>query len=155
MAGRPVEEAGRILRNPRDPRQWMTPDVGYVHDENRACDGSLVEACKGQPPGDRVVFFREETDVILQGQEAAEESLGLLPAPDQGQGVDQPEAAGEKHSLTGGQSIPGVLVRDVAHHEPISHELALDGLDGAEDARIGGREKAHLGDEQQRGIELG
>jgi hypothetical protein len=44
-----VAQLGRILRSPRDPRQWMTPDAGYIHDENRACDGKLVEACPPAP----------------------------------------------------------------------------------------------------------
>lgn len=39
--------------------------------------------------------------------------------------------------------------------EPIPNELALDGLDGADDTRIGRRKESHLWDEQERRIELG
>lgn len=48
-----------------------------------------------------------------------------------------------------------VFLRYVAHHEPIPNELALDGLDGADDTRIGRRKESHLWDEQERRIELG
>jgi hypothetical protein len=40
-------------------------------------------------------------------------------------------------SLAGGKAVDGVVVgHRMALHEPVDHQLALDGLDGADDPRI-------------------
>ena len=55
----------------------------------------------------------------------------------------------------GGKTVDRVVVGGrVALHEPVDHQLALDGLDGADDPRIGRRQEADAGEHEQAGVEL-
>ena len=69
--------------------------------------------------------------------------------------VGQPERAREERAFAFGQAIDlAVVARGVAAEEAFVHQLALDGVDGAADARIFGFEEADQRHQQQRGVEF-
>ena len=102
-----------------------------------------------------VVLLGEHADVVLQAAETLEQLARLLLAADEGKVVDQPERRHQERSLAGGKTVDRVVVgRRIALHEPVDHQLALDGIDGADDPRIVGREEPDAGEHEQAGVEL-
>src|SRR3954454_8062874 len=107
-----------------------------------------------QPVVHLVVLLGEQAEVALEREQPVEQRLSLVAATDQREVDHQPEAAGEERALAWRETVGGVLVGDVPHHEPVLDQIALDRLDGPDDARILWRQKADLRDQQQRRIEL-
>ena len=76
-------------------------------------------------------------------------------APDHVQAVHQPERAGQEGALPPGQPVDRAVVGGaVAQDEPVVHELALHGFDGAHHPRVARREEAHQRDHEHAGVEL-
>ena len=73
--------------------------------------------------------------------------LGLVAPADHREVDHEPEAAGEERTLARRQAVGGVVVGDVPHHEPVLDELALDRLDGPDDAGVVGRQEPDLRDQ--------
>src|ERR1700684_3529722 len=100
----------------------------------------------------RIVFLRQQPNVVAQRQQALEQSPRLLVPPEQHVIVDQPEAAGEESALPRRQAVDrgsGV----VAHHESLAKKLAFDCGDRALDAGIVRRQKADDGNEQKARVQ--
>src|SRR5262245_62902264 len=107
-----------------------------------------------EPLVHRVVLLREQPEVVPKRKQALEQGVCRPATTDQRQVVHQPETAREEGSFARRKPIRGVLVRDVAHHESVAHQLPLNRVDGTHHARIGGGQKPDLWDEQQGGVEL-
>ena len=101
----------------------------------------------------RVVFLRQQADVVAKREKAVEEFTGLVAAAKQDEVVDVPEAARKKCSFTRRQPILG-RIRVIAMDQSIDHQFTPDGLDGSTNARIIGRQETHQRDHQQAGIQL-
>ena len=97
----------------------------------------------------------KHADVVLQATETLEELARFLLAADEREVVDQPERGQEERALAGREAVDRVLVGGrVALHEPVDHQLALDGVDRADDPRIGRREEPDAGEHEQARVEL-
>jgi hypothetical protein len=70
----------------------------------------------------------------------------------QGQGIGQPEGAGQKRSLARRQAID-LWGGGIAGHEAIGHQMPFDRLHGAAHPRIAWGQEAHQWDHQEAGIE--
>lgn len=101
-----------------------------------------------------VPFLAEQANVVAQGQEPFEKFGGLCAAAGAQESVDEPEGAGEKDALGAGQTVVAVF-GSVAQHETVCGQVALDGVDGTQDAGVVRREEADSGDQEQAGIECG
>src|SRR3984893_5212692 len=106
-----------------------------------------------QPPGAGVVFFRQQTDIVAERQQALEKSACLPVAVLQRVVVSEPETAGEEYAFSWRQTIDS-CAGAIAHHEAIHHQFMLDRRDGAAYSRIIRREEAYDRQQQQAGIEL-
>jgi hypothetical protein len=107
------------------------------------------------PAGDRVVFLREQTDVVRQSDEPLEERMCVVVPAEQLVAVAEPERAREEHTLAARQPVGIVgVVRAVAEHEAVPEQLALDRLDRPADARIRSRQEADEWDQQEARVEL-
>ena len=76
----------------------------------------------------------------------------LLAAARHRERVGEPEAARQERPLAGRQPVVGLVGR-VAQHEALVVELAPDGLDRADHARVITRQETDARDQQQRGVE--
>src|SRR5260370_39254595 len=79
--------------------------------------------------------------------------MRLLVAAHHGGIVREPEGSWKKDAFTRRQPVDAAVFLNVAHHKPVPHQLALDGIDGADDARIVYRQEAEQRYHEQRGIE--
>ena len=108
-----------------------------------------------QATGDRVVFLRQEAEVVAQTDQPVEKLTGVVRPAQQRQAVTEPERAGQEGPLPSGEAVHVPrLVRVVPQHEPAFDELALDGLDGAPDTWVVSGQEAHERDHEQTGVEL-
>jgi ubiquinol-cytochrome c reductase iron-sulfur subunit len=60
-------------------------------------------------PTARIVFFRQETNVVARREQALEKFPGIVVAPEQDVIVGEPKTAGEKCPFAGWQSVGGSL----------------------------------------------
>src|SRR4051812_6953198 len=88
------------------------------------------------PLPDRVVFLREQADIIADRDEALEQSPGLLDPADQAETGDQPEAARQEWRFAAGEPVY-VRLGAVSQHKSPDQELAFDRVDRAAQARVG------------------
>src|SRR5262249_38378548 len=58
-----------------------------------------------QPARPDVVLLAQQTDVVPHGEQSLEDAEGLLAPPDEGEGVGEPEGAGEECALSRRQAI--------------------------------------------------
>ena len=70
----------------------------------------------------RLVFLRQQADVIAQGQQAFEQRHRLVAAAEHQISVDQPKAAGKEEALACRQAVLGFL-GVVAQHQTVNYEL--------------------------------
>src|SRR5690348_16489761 len=100
----------------------------------------------------RIVLLGEQSEIVPRpGRSLEEPSRVLLPTHhliDHG----EPERAREEYALIAGEPVDVGLGLE-AQQEAILQELALERLDGADDARVGGRQEAAQGYEEETGVE--
>src|SRR5271155_3538979 len=125
--------------------------MGRGIDDAHMREGLREIAEKAFPPW--IVFLGEEAKVVAQGQQPLEQRDGVLMAANQREAVRQPKRANKESSLTARQPVTAGSCR-VAHDQAIDDQLSFNRLDRADDARILRWQKAELGDQQQRGIEI-
>src|SRR3979490_269741 len=87
----------------------------------------------------RVILLAEQAEVITQRKQPVEKRARIREALLQDIGIDQPEAAGEKHPFPRRKAVISVDV--VAADETIDHEALLDRLQRAEHTRFIRRQK--------------
>ncbi len=97
-----------------------------------------------KPSSMGIVLFRQQANVVLQGNKPLEKLHGFLAASEQHETIDQPKRTNQKDAFTGRQSID-VRFRRIAMDEAVVHQFPLDGFDGADDSRILGGQKATKG----------
>src|SRR5690349_9428807 len=100
----------------------------------------------------RVVLLCKKSDIVAQRQQALEKLAGLLHAPLQDVVVRQPEAAGQKGSLSGRQAVND-LSGVVTHDETVDEKAPLDCLDRSDDARVGRGQEADERQQQEARVE--
>ena len=122
-----------------------------AHDEGEVAEG--LRRVAQLPAGLDAPLLAEEPDVVAQRQQALEQLPGLVAPASPDQGLDQPEGAGQEHPLLAGQPVIA-LCRQVAAQEAVVRQLALDRVDGSDDARIIRREEPHPGQQQEARIQL-
>src|SRR5689334_22115050 len=101
----------------------------------------------------RVIFFREQPDIVAETYQPLEQLFCVVAAAEQQVGIREPETAGEKRAFAGRQSVLR-LAGVVAQHETVGEQLALDRLHGAAIARIIGLEESERREQQQARIEI-
>src|SRR5712692_10850855 len=144
------------LRDPLLPRAVLgRPDAGHqiVGGVDQRHVGERLGEIAEKALCPRVVFLGQQAEIVAQRQQPLEHRLGFLIATDHRERVREPEAAGQERAFLAGQAVVDPL-RPVPQHEPVHHELALDGFDGADDARMGRRQESDLRQQQQRRIEV-
>lgn len=104
------------------------------------------------PAISRIVFLREQPEIVAQRQQAVEQTLGLLAASDGDVGVREPEAAGQEDAFTGFEPVIGDF-RVVAAYEAVDEQVPFDRLDSPDISWIARRDEADLGEQQQAGVE--
>ena len=83
----------------------------------------------------RIVFLRQEADIVAQRHEPLEQLPRLGDASLQDEIVGEPEAAGEKRPFARRQPV-NHLSGVVAQYEPVDDEAPLNRLEGARDPRV-------------------
>ena len=101
-----------------------------------------------------VVLLRQQPDVVRDGARPIHELVGVVDPAAAGVLLDEPERAGQEGMLVAGEPVDAA-VGAVAQQEAVAHERALHLGDGAEHARVVVGAEAHLGQEQQRRVDLG
>ncbi len=102
-----------------------------------------------------VVLLRHQTQVVAQLEQPLEQRSRVVDPAQQHIGVGQPETAGQEGSLARRQAVRH-LGGVVAHEQAVrGHQLALDRLDRRHEDGVVGLDEAHLGQEQQAGVEIG
>gem|GEM_PF-5584553 len=99
-----------------------------------------------------VVLFRQQPQVVAQGQQTVEKPLRIAQPALHDVGVRQPETARQEDALLALQPVVGILDRIPAQQAAV-HEFAFDRVYGARHARIACRQKAHLRDQQQARVQ--
>src|SRR5262249_17223125 len=122
---------------------------GTDESEMREC---LREVAK-LPPGTRIVLFREQADIVAQGEQALEQGVCFGVAMLQPVIVGKPEAAREKHAFSRRQAV-NVCLGSITQHKAVDHEFPLNCRYSARHPWILGRQKANERDQQQTRIEL-
>ena len=108
-----------------------------------------------QSPLVHIVLFGDQADVVTEGQQPFEKRHGVRFSAEHDKVVDKPERAGQKHALASGQPVDGaVLLRPVAHDEPVDDQLAPDRLNGRDEALVCRRQEAGERHQQHARIEL-
>src|ERR1700687_516829 len=97
----------------------------------------------------RVILLAEQAEVVTQRKQPVEKRARIRKPLLQDIGIDQPEAAGEKHPPTRRQAVIGAGL--VARDETIDQEALLDRLQRAEHARFIRRQESDRGQEQKGG----
>ena len=120
---------------------------------DKADVGERLREIAHQPLRLGVVFLRQQAHVVAQTQQPFVEPLGVFMTPKEVKIVREPERAGQEGALARRQAVRP-RVRAVALHEAVVHQVLLDGLDGAANARVGGRQEADQRDHQQAGVEV-
>src|SRR6185312_5271247 len=106
-----------------------------------------------QAPRARIVLLGHQPEIVAHGQQALEQAYRVATPADQAEAVRQPEAARKKRALAAGKPVE-TGTRRIAGDKTIAHQLPLDRLNRAADARIFGLQEAELWDQQQRGVEI-
>jgi hypothetical protein len=88
-----------------------------------------------EPLGLRVVLLRQQPDVVREGDQPVVQGPRLVAAAGQRERIREPEAARQERALAGRQPVVGLVGR-VAQQEPVVAELALDGVERADHARV-------------------
>src|SRR5690606_2734360 len=91
----------------------------------------------------------QQAQVVPARQDLVEHRPRLVLATDGGQRVDVPEGADDE----AGFGRTEVVGRDVAEQAVAALELAADGLDGGDEARVARLDEAQVGEQQQRGVQ--
>ena len=94
-----------------------------------------------QPAGLRVVFLRNQTDVVAKSEQTLEKAARFGLAAQQVKVVRQPKRAGKKDAFADRQTVDR-LVRNVTGHEAVGHETLFDGRHRAAHACIADRQKS-------------
>ncbi len=90
------------------------------------------------PPGARVVFLGQKTQVVAKREKTIEQGHRLGASALFGIAIGQPEAAGQKSALARRKSVrPGA--GSIAQNIPVDDKLPLDGTQSAPYPRILGR----------------
>ena len=89
-----------------------------------------------------IIFFGKKPEVVSNGQQALEQTLGFGLAARENQVVGEPKRAGDERSFTCRKGV-GRRFRGVAIDETIPHEGPLDGINCPADPGIGGRKKPY------------
>lgn len=85
----------------------------------------------------RVVFLGEQAEIVAEREQFLEVAAGIVGAADEGEVVDEPEAAGQEGAFVAGEALDeGLFGGALAVDEWAVGELALDRLDGAAHARV-------------------
>src|SRR5215471_3787110 len=105
------------------------------------------------PPRLRIIFFREQADIVAQRKKALEQCACFGVAMLQLIIIGKPESAREKDAFSGRQAI-NVRLCSITQHKAVDHELPLDRRDGAAHPWIVCRQKADEGDQQEARVEL-
>ena len=87
------------------------------------------------PPCLRIVFFREQADIVAQREQALEQGACFGVAVLQPVIVGKPKAARKKHPLSRRQAV-NFRPCPITQHKAVNHELPLDRCDGAAHAWI-------------------
>jgi hypothetical protein len=82
------------------------------------------------PPRMRIVFFREQADIVAKREQALEQGECFGIAVLQLVIVGKPESAREKHAFSGRQAV-NVRLGSITEHKAVDHKLPLDCRDGA------------------------
>ena len=115
--------------------------------------GQRLREIAGLAPFPGIVLLRQQAEIVGHRDHAVEHRLCLGDFAGQHIGVGEPEAAGEKRALDRLLFI-GLLSRGIVpQHEAVAHHVFFDRLDGAADAGIGRRQKAHRRQHQDAGVE--
>src|SRR5205823_3673849 len=98
-------------------------------------------------------FLGEQAERVGASQQIVEQPLALVEIAGHGERLRQPEAAGEERAFVAAQAVGGFIAID----EFLARrgELAPHCRDGAPHAGVGAGQEPHLGDHEQRGVELG
>jgi hypothetical protein len=94
------------------------------------------------PPCLRIVFFREQANIVAQREQALEQGACFDLAVLQPVIVGKPKAARKKNTFSRRQAV-NFRSRSIAQHKAVYHELPLDRRDGAAHARIVCRQEAN------------
>src|SRR5262245_455789 len=105
------------------------------------------------PPRVGIVLFREQADIVAEGQQAFEQGRCFGVTVLQRIIVGKPEAAGKKYALSSRQTINAGLGA-ITEYEAIDDELFLDCGYGPAHPRIVGRQESHDRQQQEARIEL-
>src|SRR5215510_5304872 len=101
----------------------------------------------------RIVFFRQQADIVANRQQALEQGGRFGVAVLQRVIVGKPKAAREKYPFSRSQTINAGL-GSITKYEPVDRELLLDSRNGAAHAWIFRRQEADERHQQQTRIEL-
>jgi len=82
-----------------------------------------------------IVFFRQQSDVVAQREQSLEQRDGVRPSAGKRKRIGEPKRAGQKGTLLRRQTVDAIR-RQVAHHQPVDAELALDRGDRALNPRV-------------------
>src|SRR4030081_733988 len=100
----------------------------------------------------RVILLAEQAEVVTLRTQPVEKRSRIRKPLLQDIGIDQPEAAGEKHPLPRRQAVIGVVL--VAADETIDQEALLDRLQRTEHTRFIRRQGSDRGAEPHAGVEV-
>src|SRR5437016_1378831 len=88
----------------------------------------------------RLVFFRQQAEIVAQRDQTAKQLLRFAPAASAGVRIDKPEAAGQESAFAAGQAILGLLGL-IAQNKSLPQQVLFDGANGAEHSGVVGRQK--------------
>jgi hypothetical protein len=91
-----------------------------------------------EPLRPRVVFLRQETDVVAEPNQSLEDPARLIGATKHQKVVSEPKATSEEGALADRQAV-SATAGVVAHDETVDHEIAFDRRHRPDNARIARR----------------
>ncbi len=126
-------------------RQRIVP----AETEGRVDQGHVREGLRevaDHPSGERVVFLREQTELVAQREQALEQFDRVLLAADHVEAVDEPERTGQERPLPPREPVDrSVVIGAVAQHEAVIDQIVFDGFDGRDHPLVGRGQEAQRG----------
>jgi len=100
-----------------------------------------------------IVFFRQQSDVVPEREQSLEQCNGVSLSAGKRKRIGEPKRARQKRTFLRRQTVDAIR-RQIAHHEPVDEQFALDRRDRALNAYIAARKEAYQRDLQQTCIEV-
>ena len=138
------------------PLPTLLRGADIVQTQRRPDEGEMRERLRkiaGLSPCSRIVFFREQADIVAQREQALKQGACFGVAALQPVIVGKPKAAWQKNTFSWRQTID-VSLGSIPQDEAVNRELPLDRRDGATHTWIVRRQEADEGYQQQTRVKL-